>query len=59
MVEISLPPIDFDKNEYESFFIFIYHCLDVLALTKINESDINKEFITFKQRFPWTFQNVL
>jgi hypothetical protein len=48
IVEISIPLIDFDRNKYELFSIFIYHCPDVLALTKINESDINKEFIDFK-----------
>jgi hypothetical protein len=48
MIEISIPPIDFDRNEYKSFSIFIYHCSDVLALTKMDESDINKEFINLK-----------
>jgi hypothetical protein len=48
MVEVSIPLIDFDRDEYKSFFIFIYHCPDVLALTKVNESDINNEFINFK-----------
>jgi hypothetical protein len=48
MVEISIPLIDFDRKEYKSFSIFIYHCSDVLALTKMNESDINKEFINLK-----------
>jgi hypothetical protein len=59
MIEISIPPINFDKNKYESLFIFIYYCPDVLALTKMNKSDINKEFINFKQRFLWIFQNIL
>jgi hypothetical protein len=31
----------------------------MLALIEVNESDINKEFINFKQRFLWIFQNVL
>jgi hypothetical protein len=48
MVEISIPSINSDRDEYESFFIFIYHCPDILVLTKIDESDINKEFIDFK-----------
>jgi hypothetical protein len=48
MVEISIPPINFDRHEYESLSIFIYYCPDVLALTKMDESDINKEFINLK-----------
>jgi hypothetical protein len=52
IIEISIPPINFDKDEYKSFSIFIYYCPDLLALIKIDESDINKEFINFKQRFP-------
>jgi hypothetical protein len=48
MIEISIPPIDFNKDEYKLFFIFIYHCPNLLALTKVNELDINKEFINFK-----------
>jgi hypothetical protein len=48
MIEISIPSINFDRNEYESFFIFIYYCPDVLILIKMDESDINKEFINFK-----------
>jgi hypothetical protein len=48
MVEISIPLIDFGRDEYESLSIFIYYCPDVLALTKIDELDINKEFIDFK-----------
>jgi hypothetical protein len=48
MIEISIPSINFDRNKYESFFIFIYYCPDVLVLIKINESDINKKFINFK-----------
>jgi hypothetical protein len=48
MVEASIFLIDFDRDEYELFFIFIYHCLDVLALTKADESDINEEFIDLK-----------
>jgi hypothetical protein len=52
IVEISISPINFDRDEYKSFSIFIYYCPNLLALSKINESDINKEFINLKQRFP-------
>jgi hypothetical protein len=52
IIEISIPSINFDRNEYESLFIFIYHYPDLLALIKINESDINKKFINLKQRLP-------
>jgi hypothetical protein len=52
IIEISIPPINFDRNKYELFFIFIYHCPNLLTLIKIDESDINKEFINLKQRFP-------
>jgi hypothetical protein len=48
MVEISIPPIDFVRNKYKPFFIFIYHCPEVLILNKMDESDINKKFINFK-----------
>jgi hypothetical protein len=48
MVEILIPPINFDRDEYKSFFIFFYHCPDVLTLTKVDKSDINKEFINLK-----------
>jgi hypothetical protein len=48
MIEISISPINFNRDEYESFSIFIYYCPNLLALTKVNESDINKEFINFK-----------
>jgi hypothetical protein len=48
MIEISIPPIDFDKDEYKLFFIFIYHCPNLLALIKVDELNINKEFINFK-----------
>jgi RNA recognition motif-containing protein len=54
MIEVSIPPINFNKDEYEPFSIFIHQCPNILALTEVNESDINKEFINFKQRFPWT-----
>jgi hypothetical protein len=48
MIKFSIPSINFDRNKYESFSIFIYYCLDVLILIKIDESNINKEFINFK-----------
>jgi hypothetical protein len=48
MIEISIPLIDFDRDEYELFFIFIYHCPDLLILIKMDESNINKEFINLK-----------
>jgi hypothetical protein len=48
MVEISISSINFDRDKYESIFMFIYYCPDILVLIKIDESDINKEFIDFK-----------
>ncbi len=48
IVEISIPLINFDRDEYELFSIFIYYCPNVLALIKVDESDINKEFINLK-----------
>jgi hypothetical protein len=48
MIEISIPLINFNRNKYKSFFIFIYQCPNLLVLTKVNESDINKKFINFK-----------
>jgi hypothetical protein len=48
IVEILISLINFDKDEYKSFSIFIHHCPNLLALTKMNELDINKEFINFK-----------
>jgi hypothetical protein len=48
MIEISISLINFNRNEYKLFFIFIHHCLNLLALIKVNELDINKEFINFK-----------
>jgi hypothetical protein len=51
IIEISIPPIDFNRNKYEPFSIFIYYYLNLLALIKVNESDINKKFINLKQRF--------
>jgi hypothetical protein len=59
IIEISISSINFNRDEYKSFFIFIHHCLNLLVLIKMNESDINKKFINFKQRFSWIFQNVL
>jgi hypothetical protein len=54
MVKISISSIssiDFDRNKYKLFFIFIYYCPDVLVLIKMNESDRNKEFINFYNDF--------
>jgi hypothetical protein len=48
IIEISIPSINFDRDEYKLFSIFIYHCPNLLALIKMDESDINKEFINFK-----------
>jgi hypothetical protein len=48
IIEISIPSIDFNRDEYELFSIFIYYCPNLLALIKVNESDINKKFINFK-----------
>jgi hypothetical protein len=48
MIKISIPLIGFDRDKYKSLSIFIYYCSNVLALTKINESNINKEFINLK-----------
>jgi hypothetical protein len=33
MIEISIPPIDFNRDEYKLLSIFIYHCPNILALT--------------------------
>jgi hypothetical protein len=52
IIEISISLIDFNRDEYESFFIFIYHCPNMLALIEMNELNIDKEFINLKQRFP-------
>jgi hypothetical protein len=59
MIEVSIPPINFNKDEYKLLSIFIYQYPNMLALIKVNESDINKEFINFKQRLPWTLQDTL
>jgi hypothetical protein len=48
IIEISIPSINFNKDEYELFFIFIHYYPNLLTLTKVNESDINKKFINFK-----------
>jgi hypothetical protein len=48
IIEISIALIDFDRDKYESLSIFIYYYPNLLALTKMNESDINKEFINLK-----------
>jgi hypothetical protein len=59
IIKISIPLIDFNKDEYESLSIFIYQYPNILALIEMNESDINKKFINLKQRFTWIFQNIL
>jgi hypothetical protein len=41
IIKISIPLINFDRNEYELFFIFIYYCLNVLILIKMDEPDFN------------------
>jgi hypothetical protein len=46
--KISIPPINFDRDKYESLSIFIYYCPNLLILIKMDESDINKEFINLK-----------
>jgi hypothetical protein len=48
MIEISIPLIDFNKDKYKLFSIFIYQYPNILILTEMNESDINKEFINLK-----------
>jgi hypothetical protein len=48
MIEISIPSINFNKDKYKSLSIFIHQYLNILILTEMNESDINKEFINFK-----------
>jgi hypothetical protein len=48
MIEISISPINFNRDKYESLSIFIHYYPNLLALTKMNESDINKKFINFK-----------
>jgi hypothetical protein len=42
IIEISIPPINFDRDEYKLFSIFIYYFPNLLELTKVNESNINK-----------------
>jgi hypothetical protein len=48
IIKISIPSINFDRDEYKSLSIFIYYYPNLLALIKVDESDINKEFINFK-----------
>jgi hypothetical protein len=48
MIKISFFSINFNKDEYKSLSIFIHQYLNILALTEINESDINKKFINLK-----------
>jgi hypothetical protein len=48
IIKILISLINFDRNEYKLFSIFIYHCPDLLVLIKMDELDINKKFINFK-----------
>ena len=48
IIEISISSINFNKDEYESLSIFIHQYPNILVLTEMNESDINKEFINLK-----------
>jgi hypothetical protein len=48
MIEILISLINFNRDKYEPLSIFIYYCSNLLALIKVNELDINKEFINFK-----------
>jgi hypothetical protein len=48
MIEISISPINFNKDKYKSLSIFIHQYPNILTLIEINESDINKEFINLK-----------
>jgi hypothetical protein len=48
IIEISIPPINFNKDKYKSLSIFIHQYPNILALTEMNESDINKKFINLK-----------
>jgi hypothetical protein len=48
IIEISISSINFNKDKYELFSIFIYQYSNILALIEMNESDINKKFINFK-----------
>jgi hypothetical protein len=48
IIENSIPPIDFNKDKYKLFSIFIYQYPNILALIEMNESDINNEFINLK-----------
>jgi hypothetical protein len=42
IIEVLIPSIDFNKNEYKSLSIFIYQYPNILALTEMNELNINK-----------------
>jgi hypothetical protein len=52
IIKISIPSINFNKDKYELLSIFIHQYPNMLTLTEVNESNINKEFINLKQRFP-------
>jgi hypothetical protein len=42
IIEISIPSINLDRDEYESFSIFIYYCPDLLALIKMDNQILTK-----------------
>jgi hypothetical protein len=48
MIEISIPSINLNKDEYKSFSMFIHQYPNILVLIEVNELDINKKFINFK-----------
>jgi hypothetical protein len=48
IIEISISPINFNKNKYKSLSIFIHQYPNILALTEVNELNINKKFINLK-----------
>jgi hypothetical protein len=48
IIKISIPSINFNKDKYELLSIFIHQYPNMLTLTEVNESNINKEFINFK-----------
>jgi DNA polymerase III delta subunit len=48
MIEISIPSINFNKDEYKLLSIFIHQYPNILALTEVNKLDINKKFINLK-----------
>jgi hypothetical protein len=55
MIEISIPSINFNRDKYKSFSIFIHQYPNILTLTEINKSDINKKI---HQSQTTTFLNI-